>query len=439
MKKAFTLLLAFAMPFIVLAQDTEKAIKLKFGGFVRNEVFYNTRQNVVARNEGIFYLAPKPIVLDNNGNDINATPNFNIIGLNTRFNVKVNGPDAFGAKTSAFVEGDFFGISTANKFNFRMRHAMIKLAWTKSDLLIGQYWHPSFVTGCYPATVSFGAGIPFNPFARVPQLRYTYKVHSKLSIFGTMMSQGHFKSKEPVGGTSGASFTNAAIPELHLQLQYKTERLLTGAGVDFQVLKPRLTTMGLDTATNLFTNTLTTDETVSSLSYIAYANYKTKPLTIKVFGSYGQNNDNLVMMGGYAEKDKSNYTLEQQMSGLIEYTPYNIFTAWADVHTNGKKLQYGFFAGYAQNMGTNDDIHRGSFVGRWGDVNTMLRLAPRVTLTSGNMKIGAELEYSQAEYALGDPNGTTLEELTGISNNGEVTNFEAADNYKLIFIFQYNF
>lgn len=439
MKKFFTLLVSFALPLLMLAQETDKKVTVKFGGFVRNEMMYNTRQNVSARNEGMFYLAPKPIVYDAIGNDINSAPNFNMVGLNTRLNVKVTGPDAFGAKTSAFVEGDFFGISKENKFAFRMRHAMMKLDWGGSNLLIGQYWHPNFITGCYPATVSFGAGVPMNPFARVPQLRYTYNVSDKLSVFGAMMAQGHFKSKEPVGGTPGASFNNAGIPEFHAQVQYKSDNVLFGVGVDYQLLKPALTTNGLDTSNMTYSIPLTTDATIASLSYLAYLNIKTKPLTFKAFGMYGQNNDNLVMMGGYAQMDNSNYTLEQLMNGYVEYTPYNILSSWVDIHTNGKKFQYGLFAGYAQNMGSDELITRTTFEGRWGDVNTMIRVAPRVTMTSGKMKFGIEAEYSAVDYAKGDAAGTTLEELTGINDNGVVTNYETADNLKLIIMFQYNF
>jgi hypothetical protein len=33
---------------------------------------------------------------------------------------------------------------------FRLRHAFIKFNWNTTELLIGQYWHPLFVTTCYP-------------------------------------------------------------------------------------------------------------------------------------------------------------------------------------------------------------------------------------------------------------------------------------------------
>jgi hypothetical protein len=37
-------------------------------------------------------------------------------GAETRFNFLIKGPDLWGAKTSAFIEGDFRGTSTGNQY-----------------------------------------------------------------------------------------------------------------------------------------------------------------------------------------------------------------------------------------------------------------------------------------------------------------------------------
>ena len=425
------------MPLLMLAQDNDKKFTLDFSGFIRNDMMYNTRQVVSARAEGQFLLAPKAIDLDANGEDINANPTFNMIGINTRFRVKMTGPETFGAKTSGMIEGDFFGTGGTTKFNFRMRHAFVKLDWGKSNLLIGQYWHANFVPGCFPGTVSFGAGVPFNPLSRPPQIRYTYNIGDKLSVFASLMGQGHFVGKAPVG-----AFQNAGIPEVSAQIQYKTENFLIGAGVDYQLLKPSLTTTGIDTGG--LPITLISDATISSISFMGFMKLTTKPVTFKLYGMYGQNNDNLVMMGGYATVYDTTYTLEQMQEGYVEYTPYNNLSAWVDIHTNGKKTQFGIFAGYSQNLGAEKEIDLASFKGRWNNVNSMMRVAPRVVFISGKSKLGFEIEYSMIDYAtqkmLAD--GVTADpdaDIGGIDELGKVTNWETADNLKVLFSYTFSF
>lgn len=428
MKKIFFLISIVVIPIIIMAQEQEKPkFGINFSGFVRNDVIYNTRQVLPARGENDFILVPDPVVLDADGNDINAVPNYNIISFTTRLRGKISGPDAFGAKTSGLIETDFLGSTDASKFDLRLRHAIVKLDWEKSHLLIGQYWHPMFVTSCYPKTISFGAGITFNPFARNPQIRYTYNFTKQFSLAAAILSQGQYRSKgDPY------SQQNAGIPEANIHLQYKSDLLTVGAQFDYQVLKPRLVT----------DSNYTTNTTVSSMSYLAYAKLNLKPLTIKLYGIYGQSNDNMVMMGGYAVTDKV-YTLEQNQKNIVEYTPYNTVSGWVDFETTGKKVQYGLFVGYSKNMGAADSVITSSYTGRWGNVNALMRVAPRVVVKSNNLKVGFEVAYSTADYAEQevDANGVAVvnSDLGGIDKYGKVTNFVTADNLKFILSVAYIF
>ncbi len=51
----------------------------------------------------------------------------------------VKGPDAWGAKTGAYVEGDFRG-QTGDYGEFNLRHAFMKLDWANDSLQIGRQW-----------------------------------------------------------------------------------------------------------------------------------------------------------------------------------------------------------------------------------------------------------------------------------------------------------
>ena len=423
MKLRIIVIIAIILPLIAVSQEKEKSkFEVTLGGFIRNDITYNTRQLVSARSESHVVLAPAPIKLDKDGNDINAVPNFNIIGLTTRLKVKIKGPDAFGAKTSGAIETDFLG--SPDKFELRLRHAFVKLQWQSSTLLIGQYWHPMWATECYPKAVSFGAGVPFNPLSRVPQVRYIKKL-GRISILASIMSQGMFKSKG-----NPMSHQNSAVPEMHFQLQYKNDIISAGAGINYQQLMPRTIT----------DSNYVTKQTIASLSYFAYLKTTLKPVTIKLYAMYGQSNDNLIMMGGYAMTDKV-YSPAQIAKNDIEYTSYNSISSWMDVETNNARFNIGIFAGYSKNMGADSKVHTHTYTGRWGNVNSMMRIAPRVVLKSNKFTISFEIEYSAMDYAEQelDTDNNPIGNTAGIDQYGRVTHYVTADNIKPILSAVYHF
>ena len=74
-----------------IAQDGDWGIK--FSGFVKSDHFFDTRQTVAAR-EGHFLLYPAAESMDEDGDDMNATPNFNQLAIQTRLTGKITAPDA---------------------------------------------------------------------------------------------------------------------------------------------------------------------------------------------------------------------------------------------------------------------------------------------------------------------------------------------------------
>ncbi len=101
---------------------------------------------------------------------------------------------------------------------------MAKLDWQSTQLMVGQYWHPTVSTGCLPKTVSFALEVPFNPLSLNPQIRFTKKM-GDLKVLIAALSQGYFKGKAPAG-----SHINAAIPEIHAQIQYESKNEEAGTG-----------------------------------------------------------------------------------------------------------------------------------------------------------------------------------------------------------------
>jgi hypothetical protein len=418
MYKKLIVLLLFLCPIFLNAQD--KSYGIKFSGFVKNDFFFDSRQTVDVR-EGHFLLYPKNSLLDIDGNDINAAPSFNFLSIQTRLKGAITGPDAFGAKTSGLIEGAFFGHTNPDINGFRLRHAYVKLNWEKSELLLGQTWHAMFITDCFPGVVSFNTGVPFQPFSRNPQIRFS-RFFGNLSLTATAMGQRDFAS--PGGSTS---LRNAVIPNLNVKLQYKKvnkdkgSSFVAGIAGDAKALRPRLVSDSNYQAI----------EKVEGLSAMAWMKIQTKAITVKLEGVYGQNLFDLTMLGGYAYAYTTDPTIIN--TNLYEYTTLDNLSVWTDVHTNGKTMQAGVFAGFTKNMGAMKNImdwqNAAAYNSRGKDIAYVYRISPRIIYNVGKTRFAAECEYTVAGYGSVSMNNSL----------GQVQNPEEVANLRLLLAAYYFF
>jgi hypothetical protein len=395
------LLIAFALavaapPAAAQAEKAPPAFGISLSGFVKTDIFYDSRQTVSIR-EGHFLLYPKGPLLDPEGEDINARSSFNILSVQTRLAGRITGPDALGAKTSAYFEAEFFGMSDADINGFRLRHGYLKLNWAKSELLVGQFWHPMFVTESFPDVVSFDTGAPFQPFNRSPQVRYT-RTFGKVSLAATVLAQRDFASNGP-DGTSSAYLRNAALPEFNLKLQAaskndsrKTETV-AGVSADIMKLAPRIVTAaGYET-----------DESVTGLAAMAFFKQKWAKWTWKAEAVWGQNLHHLTMLGGYAVRG-----VADEVRLDWNYTPIDTLSCWTEVQTNGTPWQTGLFAGYSKNLGSRHSISGANYA-RGFNIDELYRLSPRLVYNIGKMRFAGEAELTAASYGTPDVFGKVHE------------------------------
>jgi hypothetical protein len=381
---------------IMLAQTGKQNIGISFSGFVKTDMMYDTRQTVTLR-EGHFLLYPQSPKLDTNGKDINAKSNFNILSIQTRLLGKITGPDAFDAKTSGLLEGEFFGTSDADVNAFRLRHAFVKFDWANTSVLVGQTWHPMFVMEMFPGVVSFNTGVPFQPFSRNPQIRLTHSFE-EIKLILCAAAQRDFQSNGP-GGSSSLYLRNSVIPNIHAQVQFMSNGNLAGAGFDYKILTPRLVT----------TKNIKTDASVSGISALGYIKRTIDPVTIKLQGIYGQNISDLMHIGGYAVRSTDAIT------GAESYTPLSTVSVWGDVSI-GKITEYALFAGYSKSLGASNTIN-GAYYGRGTDIDNVFRVSPRVQFNAENVRVSTEIEYTSSGY--GTPNNTKkgkIDKVTTVSN-----------------------
>lgn len=361
------------------AQDSDPDFGIRFSGYVKNDFILDTRQTVSVR-EGHFLLYPADEVLDRNGEDINARANFNYLSIQSRLTGTIKGPDAFGAKTSGMLEGAFFGATNSDINGFRLRHAFVKLTWSSTELLLGQYWHMMFVTDCFPGTISFNTGTPFQYFSRNPQIRLTQKI-GKLSISGMVATQRDFSSP---GGPD--VLRNALLPDLQGQITYKTDNLLAGLTAGYKNIVPRIKTDSL----------FKTTTGVGGFSGEAFLKISTDPVSYKFQATYLQNGFDGLTIGGFVIQ-----SITDPLKDFRKYTTLNVLNFWTDIHTNGKKIQVGLFAGYSQNLGSSEEIEDVSklpMYSRGWDIASVYRISPRFIINSGKIRFAFELEHTGANY-----------------------------------------
>ncbi len=355
---------------------------ISWSGFVKAEGMYDTRQIVEAR-EGYLLLYPKRVSRDKNGDDINAKGSFNQYDMSARLTAKISGPDILGAKASALLEGDFTGASNTENNSFRLRHAYLKLKWTHTSVIAGQYWHPINIPEMIPNVLSLNTGAPFHTFSRQPQIRLDASWGKFNTVF-SILSQRDYMNSGPAGAST-IYLRNSIIPNLHAQFHFKSDRIFAGAGADFKRLTPRLVTDSL----------FATRSSVDCFSYTAFTMLKTKPLIIKMQWIYGQGLNDHLVMGGYG------VTRTDPLTNQQDYTALNYLTGWFTLQTTGKPWQASLFAGYAKGMGATKDI-TGAVYARDADIGYLYRIAPMLTYLNGKFSLSTEIEYTAAAYGKPD-------------------------------------
>jgi len=411
MQRRILLLLGIFLSSFSYAQNEKPTNQQNFSlsGYIKNDFFWDSRQTVTAR-EGSFLLWPAAIDEDLLGNDLNDVPNFNFLSLQSRLAFNWHGTKALGAKIGAKIEGDFFAQSNDNINLFRLRHAYIKMNWEHTELLVGQYWIPMFTTDCFPGTVSFNTGTPFNPFGRNPQIKVSHSF-DKLKLSAVAHSQRDYTSRGP-SGISSEYLRNTAIPEITGMIDYKSDKLTTGFGAAFKSIIPLTETdQGYATNTKL-----------SSYSAYAFLKYKAPKLTFKIKGIYGQNTPDYLSIGGFA------ITQYNALTGYQDYEPISSISTWTDIASNGKKWQIGIFGGYTQNLGTTSPIVADTAIyGLGTNISNLYRVSPRLIFNSGKLRLASELEYTMAKY------GTSFD-----AKNVALTT-ESATNFRILFAVYYFF
>ena len=374
-------------------------------GFVRTDYIFDSRKSASVREDNL-NLYPNDVVLDKNGKDVNAASQSDFLSVTSRFGVKAKGPDVWGAKMSATLEGDFFGNTEASIGLLRLRHAYVSMDWAKTSLTMGQTWYPTFIPEVFPGVANFSTGIMFNPFGWASQVKLKQALSKDVSFTVTA-----FKDRE-FGFPGNVASINSSLPTLNGQLQYKGKKVFLGAGAEYKSIQPN----------TVFSGVVTTEK-ANSTSVFAYGKYTNDKITIKAYGISGGNMYNQVMLGGYTAAT----------SGTTQtFDPTKTSAFWIDIASNGKTIAPGFFFGKTNNNGSGT---AGTFTGRGYStpilaasspsgvaiparvIDNVWRASARVDFKKNKFRVSPELELTTAEW--GDAN--TFAKAT--TNIKKVSNF----------------
>lgn len=414
----------FVIPIILLlmgrnsiANDTIRTNAFEFSGFVKTDIFLDTRQMAGVR-AGALVLYPKPMDLDGNGKDINARPNMNLLSIHTRLRITTPSLQIGNALVQGLIEADFLGnenASFADLNGLRLRYAYGRVVWPKTELIVGQYWHPLFFVQACPRVISINTGVPFQPLSRTPQVRITQTV-GRYSIVGAVFSQQDFTSTGP-DGLSSKYLRNSGLPNFHLQVQrrHNSKATFFGLAADYKVLLPE--EFIVDPGTGIRTRA---DARLASLSLMGISHLEFNRWSLRSAAIYAQNPYDVLMIGGYAATEALN-------DGKRSFSNQNTASLWADLQSKGKRFLWGGFVGYTQNMGTNKPISDEQYA-RGANIAYVYRIAPRAQLRFD--RVWCSLEVERTAVAYGDPNA---DGWGGVATEGEVA------NTRILLSFRYNF
>lgn len=351
----------------VLLVGTSQAQEVSFFGFVKSETIHDTRQVAQVR-EGQFLLYPLSVVDANaDGHDDNARANLLMAAFQSR--VGVHGSDvAFaGGQVTGLLEADFFGQNDSAVSMLRLRHANVQ--WVRGDhaLLAGQTWSPMFTAGLHPGVVGFATGAPFQPFARFPQLRYTWSPGSSTVLVAASTQRDAFQD---IGGSKMQH--QSGQPALHLHATTTSGNLTLGSGATTKTIQCELE--GPSFRANAAT---------------IYGRWAGESSSITLKAVLGDDLTDHLMTGGF---------LATPSGSILPTRVRSIWSDWAGQLTD--RLDLGLFAGHLVNLGVTgaDAVVPGELFMRAHDMESLLRVAPRLSYHESNLRIAFEVEVTSARY-----------------------------------------
>lgn len=331
-------------------------------GYIKFDSFYDTKEVVSAR-EGHFLLYPT--------NNHDSAPKLNFVLFQTRLGLKIISNPIWGAKVNGLIEGDFFGTANGMENTLRLRQSYISMNWNHSRLIIGQTWTPLFTVDVYPKVVSFNTGIPFQPFARMPQIRFSKDIFNQWEFMAAVTMQQD--AYQEIGGNEQQ--INSGTPGIHYHLRFKGKNTLIGLGNHLRTIRP-----------------LESDKNLKSMVWIQYGKIGFGRLELRWKGLLGEDMADHLMLGGFMCTDNS---------GIESYQPTRVSSYWVDLGYTIGSTSFGLFSGHSKNLGVKNSIQSTActtFSARSPNIKAVSRISGRITHKVNQIQYAIEIESTSALY-----------------------------------------
>ena len=217
MKKVIVIVIAtfLAIPSISLAGSASSRWDLTIGGFVKFDMGYSDK-GVNAD----YITAPR----DSYGlYEIRNAEYGSLYAASgqSRLHFIVKGPEAFGGKTSGFVETDFRGLTGGGDYGeLALRHAFMKIQWLNDSLLIGRFWNRWGNIGTHTGyLLSYGGLIDALKAYRNEQIMWDHKLTKELSSFFAV--EGN--TTQDFGSRTLDGFANSPYPFFEGGINYTSD------------------------------------------------------------------------------------------------------------------------------------------------------------------------------------------------------------------------
>jgi hypothetical protein len=221
--------LVFAAALLMLPGLVHAKTEFSLGGFIAMYAIWDSTQT----SSNLRYI--------NRNND----PNFQhgrmrFSAERTRMNFTIKGPKVFGAITTGYIEWDFDGggqeyifngapgggWASPNKARPRLRHAMFRLNWPATELLMGQYW--ALLSDDAPEAARPGtSGIPGIIWFREPQIRLTQKFLGSFTAAMSIAGAGSGPDSIEIPGDQAATNPylgqSSETPRISASLKYEQD------------------------------------------------------------------------------------------------------------------------------------------------------------------------------------------------------------------------
>lgn len=411
--------------------EEKPALKLWFSGLLWFESFVDTRQTV-SRREGDELLHPAPVKLDNNGQDVNDHPSFNMMATNSRLRFHVEGPGPFSfTETKALIETDFRGVDDASLTVMRLREAYISFLKHERKLVFGHVLHPLYILECRPRTVSYGKGLPVDTHYFCNAIRWTEWLGSaepgepRDEMSFAITDECRTGRSAGPEGDSTIYARNGFVPGLHFQFrkQIPSANAFVGFMIDTERLLPKLVTAQNYEEHAPFMTSI----------YSVFARIVDNNFSLKAKFIYAKDGQHVGFMSGYAVKTYDVDSTGTPITGRQTYTPLRSVSAWIDADIwEGERFSPGFYCGYTKNLGAGSSLYVDPTTGEpitYGaltHIGSVARFTPRLWYKKGALEIGTELEWCHATPG-------------SLNSCGEVICTNPVDNFRIQFAVMYFF